>query len=115
MHATSTTTVAWITCDCPGHSTFLSSPHDSAMKLPRSRRGGGGGCLRPPSSPFAVGRGGRRGGAAPACSASRCARRSERVCLATSARLPVESVRTAPAAVLLELHAVGGVPLRLLG
>src|SRR5262245_3876454 len=114
MQATSTTTVAWITCDWPGHSTFFSSPHDSATKLPRSRRGGGGG-LRPPSSPFPVGRGGVRGGAPPACSAWRCARRCERVCLATSARLPVEGVRAAPAAVLLELHAVRGVALGFLG
>src|SRR5919201_6228553 len=115
-----------MSCFCPGHSTFFSSPHDSATKFfapapGRCRPAGsrrGCGC----APPRAVGRRGGAAGGAPAraacaeaCRASRRARRCDRVCRATLARLPMRRVAPAPATVLLELDSVGRVPLPLLG
>ena len=45
-HAISTTTVPWMTWFWPGHSTFLSSAQDSAMKFERLRSCAGCGCAR---------------------------------------------------------------------
>src|ERR1700759_173554 len=94
MQATSTTTVPWITWLWPGHSTFLSSAHDSAMKLPLRRSS----TWEPPP------------GLAPVRTAGW---RSERASAMRLPRLPVSRVRAAPTAVLGELDAVGRVPLRL--
>src|SRR3954465_12590764 len=88
----------------PGHSTFLSSAQDSAMKFERLRSCAGWGC-------------GACGREAAARSA-RCLRRaaappSDRISPMGLARLPVRGMAAAPAAVLAELDAVGRVALRL--
>ena len=119
MHATRTTTVAWMICFCVGHSTFFSSPQDSGDELRawEAMLGSGCGC----SSARAVGRGGgawrpaRKRGFARA-SRGRAQPGGRVVVLSSdgpSASLAVGRMAPAPAAVLLELHAVGRVPLRL--
>src|SRR6266446_4627880 len=89
MQAISTTTVPWITCAWPGHSTFLSSAQDCAMKCP---------C---------------RSSGCPGCTRGATGWRSERASAIGLARLPVRGVGAAPAAVLAELDAVRRVPLGL--
>src|SRR3981081_3358971 len=83
-----TTTVPWITWFWPGHSTFLSSDQDEAMKLAWWSSG------------------------CPGC-ARAAGWRSERASAMGLAGLPVRGVRAAPAAVLAELDAVRRVPLGL--
>src|SRR6476620_6583590 len=88
-----------------GHSTFLSSAQDSAMKFERFRSCAGWGCC------CACGR-------AAAARSARCLRRaaappSDRISPMGLAGLPVRGMTAAPAAVLPELDAVGRVPLRL--
>src|SRR6476469_8773202 len=89
MQAISTTTVPWITWFWFGHSTLLSSAHDSRTKLPRRRCSAG--CACRPTAGWRSGRASDMG----------------------LARLPVRGMAAAPAAVLPELDAVRGVPLRL--
>src|SRR3954469_23228839 len=83
-----TTTVPWITWFWPGHSTFLSSDQDEAMKL----------LWRSSGSPGWVRTAGWR---------------SERASAMGLARFPVRGMAAAPAAVLAEHDAVRGVPLGL--
>src|SRR5918912_2586949 len=124
MQATRTTTTPWMSWFCRGHSTFLSSAQDSPTKfanpLPGTWRsltsGARGAAAR---GAVCVDARAREGAAAPSGApppSARRARRCARVCLANDLPgLPVRGVLTAPAAVLLELDAVGGVPLRFLG
>src|SRR5215217_845067 len=99
-----TTAVPWTSWCCPGQSTFFSSAHDSEMKrLPPSP-----GTWRPSACAGA--------GAGRACCGCCCGGRgAPNGSVGPLAGLPVHSVPAAPAAVLLELDPVRGVPLRLLG
>src|SRR5919204_1205801 len=125
MHAMRTTTTPWISWFCFGHSTFLSSAIDSATnRLPREPgicRSAGAtradGAVRTAGCCCWAARAGRAT-CAPSCAeaSARRARRCARVWRAMLlARLPVGRVTSAPAAVLLQLNAVGRVSLRLLG
>src|SRR5262245_28714971 len=109
-HAMSTTSVPWTTCDWVGHSTFFSSPQDSAMK----RFDPASSLRRAPVCVFGdalCGRTWAARGVAPApaawaeaACACRRARRCDRVIFAIGLpRLAVRGVLTAPAAVLREL------------